>query len=72
MRRIKDMGGHEGRQRCAVSHLRQRRLATDSCAVEFSGTLLGFDDFVSKSKGGDHVALVTDCAGDMVLEDVVE
>ena len=40
---------------------------------EFTGTLLGFDDFVSKSRSGDFsTRLVYLIFLDMVLEDVTE
>jgi hypothetical protein len=44
---IKDLGYHERRQRLGQSDL-STTADTDS-ALEFSGTLLGFDDYVSKS-----------------------
>ena len=41
------MASHEGRQRSALIKYRQQNLLVDRFS-EFAGTLLGFDDYVSK------------------------
>lgn len=70
MRWREDLGHHEGRQ----GYVRRTSKSHDAdMNAEFSGTLQGFDDFVSMwdtlcMLGG----FLTDRRTDMVLEDVTE
>lgn len=66
------MGHHEGRQ--GLVFVRADRVTSSANALtEFSGTLLGFDDYVStylsRRQHDGHVLMI---AADMVLEDVTE
>lgn len=53
--------------------VKEKRWLTFSCPPEFAGTLLGFDDYVSKySRLVQTVVELDSRVTDMVLEDVTE
>ena len=71
MRGIQNLGSHERRQRQRPPH--RVSFAMAHAIVEFSGTLLGFDDYVSKCcRFASHEKAAVNSRADMVLEDVTE
>jgi hypothetical protein len=71
MHRVKNACHHEGRQGWGFLSRNIESIETDTLA-EFSGTLLGFDDFVSKWMIISNMWGTYWSFADMVLEDVTE